>query len=78
MNVSLPDALTTVAKMQLFDAFSDVFVVIAHNASLLDVLPFYTNGELTAWEKAEYKAAGTWRFLKDFGKAVDLLKAEGN
>lgn len=25
-----------------------------------------------------YKAAGTWRFVKDFGKAVDLLKAEGN
>ena len=58
MNVSLPDALTTVAKMQLFDAFSDVFVVIARNASLLDVLPFYTNGELTAWEKTDTRLRG--------------------
>lgn len=73
MNASLPDALATLSKMQLFDASPNVFVIIGHDASLLDVLPFYP-GELTAWEKTESKAVGMWRFLKDFGKAVELLK----
>jgi hypothetical protein len=81
MNVSLPDALTTVSKMQHFDASPDVLVIIAHDANLLDVLPFYLKGELTGWEKREMednlKAVGAWRFLKDFGKAIELLGAEG-
>ena len=63
MNVSLPDALTTVSKMQLFDASPDVLVIIAHDASLLDVLPFYPKGELTGWEKRE---------MEDNLKAVGL------
>jgi len=77
MNVSLPEAITTVSKMQLFDASPNVFVVFAHDASLLDILPFYPNGELTGWEKTEHKAMGTWRFLKDFRKAVESSKADG-
>lgn len=77
MNASLPDALTTVSKMQEFDASPNVLVVIAHDTSLLDVLPFYPKGELTGWEKTDNKAVGRWRFLKDFGKAVELQKAEG-
>jgi hypothetical protein len=74
MNDFLPDAQATVSKMQLFDASPDVFVVIAHDASLLDILPFYPKGELNGWEKTEDKIVGRWRFLKDFCKAVELLK----
>jgi hypothetical protein len=74
MNDFLPDAQATVSKMQLFDASPDVFVVIAHDASLLDILPFYPKGELTGWEKTGDKIVGRWRFLKDFCKAVELLK----
>jgi hypothetical protein len=81
LNVSLPDALTTVSKMQLFDMSTEVLVIIMHNASLLDVLSFYPKGELTGWEKREMedylKAVGNWRFSKDFGKAIKLLEVEG-
>jgi hypothetical protein len=48
--------------MQLFDASPDVLLVIAHDASLLDVLPFYPEGELTGWEATEGKDLGRWRF----------------
>ena len=75
MNVSLPDALTAVSNMQAFDASPDVLVVIAHDAGLLDILPFYPKGELTQWEMTGNKAVGTWRFLIDFSKALELLKA---
>jgi hypothetical protein len=78
MNAFLPDAITTVSKMQLFDASPDVFVIIAHDASLLDVVPFYPKGELTGWDGTEDKAVGTWRFLRDFGDAVEFLKVKGN
>jgi hypothetical protein len=60
--------------MQLFDVSPDDLVVIAHDASLLDVLPFYPEGELTGWEKTEGKILGRWRFLKDFGAAVESFK----
>lgn len=77
MNDCLSDALNTLSKMQLFDASPDVFVVMAHDVDLLDVVPFFPEGELTGWEKTGNKVVGRWRFLKDFGKAVELLKAQG-
>lgn len=77
MNVSLPDAEMTVSRMQLFDASPDVLVIVAHDASLLDVLPFFPKGELTGWEKTEMKALGRWRFLKDFIVAVEPVKMLG-
>jgi hypothetical protein len=68
-NVSLPDAQATVDKMQLFDASPNVFVVIAHDDSLFDILPFYPKNT-TSWDATGNKTLCTWRFLKDFGKAL--------
>lgn len=45
----LPDALS---KMVLFDASPDDSIAIAHDASLLEVFPFYLEGDLTGWEKS--------------------------
>jgi hypothetical protein len=78
MNISLPDAITTVSKMQVFDASPDIFVIIAHDASLSNMVPFFPKGELTRWDGTEDKAVGTWRFSRDFGNAVEILNAKGN
>ena len=75
-NVDLPEAIKTVSKMQVFDASSDVLVVFAHDESLLDILPFFPGGELTGWEKTNYKSLGTWRFLKDFQVKKDEGRQE--
>jgi hypothetical protein len=77
MSVSLPDAEVTLSRMQPFDASPDVLVIIAHDASLLDVLPFYPEGKLTGWEETGVRDFGTWGFLKDFGVAVEFGKTEG-
>ena len=77
MNVSLQDAIESVNKMKAFDASPDVFVVIAHDTSLLDVLPFFPE-TLTNWDSANYKLFGTWRFLKDFKEAVSWQETSGN
>ncbi|KAH8698401.1 hypothetical protein BGW36DRAFT_460325 [Talaromyces proteolyticus] len=75
MNVSLPDAEASIEKMQAFDASTDVFTIIAHDTSLLDVLPFFPK-TITDWDKAGYKSLGAWRFLKDFEKAIAEIKTE--
>jgi len=62
----------TLEALEALDACPDVFVIIAHDASLLDVLDFYPKAGLTGWEDGEHspKEIGRWRFLKDFGKQV--------
>jgi hypothetical protein len=77
MNVSLPDAIESVNKMEAFDASPNVFVIIAHDTSLLDVLPFFPK-TINNWDSANYKSIGTWRFLKDFGGAIKSYKTDGN
>lgn len=77
MNVSLQDAVESVNEMKLFDASPDVFVVIAHDTSLLDVLPFFPR-TLTDWDSENYKSVGMWRFLKDFKKAVNSHETSRN
>lgn len=79
MNVSMADAYDTLQKMQVFDASEDVFVVIAHDASLMGILPMYP--EELGWEGVEgkeggdTKTIGRWRFLRDFVKGVEAVQA---
>jgi hypothetical protein len=63
----------TLGALKSFDASPDVFVIIAHDSSLLDILEFYPKAELTGWEEGgqcSAKEIGKWRFLKDFRKQV--------
>lgn len=69
MNEDLENAAVSLGKMIPFDGSENVLVIIAHDASLLDVLPFFPQN-ITDWETKGYKVAGTWRFLKDFNAAI--------
>ncbi|KAH8924722.1 Metallo-hydrolase/oxidoreductase [Atractiella rhizophila] len=73
MNVDLDQALVSLERMKAFDAHQDVLVIVAHDSSLLDVLPLYP-AHLT-WGSGELKMRGRWRFLKDFEKAANLSAA---
>ncbi|KAJ5355048.1 metallo-beta-lactamase superfamily protein [Penicillium cataractarum] len=70
MNEDLGDAEVALEKMLPFDGSAKVMVIIAHDASLLDVLPFFPNS-ITEWDIQGYKAKGAWSFLKDFVGAID-------
>ena len=59
----------TISKVTDFDASDDVFVVIAHDISLLDVIDFYPK-KANQWQEKGWKKAGQWRFLEDFRNAV--------
>jgi hypothetical protein len=62
---------TTLDALKTLDAHPDVFVILAHDASLFDVLEFFPTADLTGWEKQPSKKdVGQWRFLNDFRKSV--------
>ncbi|KAJ6584951.1 beta-lactamase-like protein [Mycena capillaripes] len=63
-----PVARASIAKMGAFDANADVFVVLAHNGSLVDVVgPF--PALLDAWQAKGWKRLVTWAFLDDANPA---------
>lgn len=66
------DACTSIAKMEVFDAHEDVLVCVSHDASLMNVLPFYPY-TLNDWQRKRYKQRLHWEFLSDF----DLEKSPG-
>ena len=69
--MSLEDAGVTLGKVQVLDANPDVLVVIAHDNTAPEILPYFP-AKLNGWEKKDYKQLDTWRFLRDFKKALKL------
>ncbi|KAI0275159.1 metallo-beta-lactamase superfamily protein [Gloeopeniophorella convolvens] len=67
-------AASTLEGVEAFDAHGDVFVVIAHDAFLLDVIDFFPNATLNNWKNKGWKELGRWRFLANF--TVDAAAAE--
>ena len=63
-------ARDSVAKMSEFDASENVFTVIAHDQSLVDVVGFFPRRSANEWKREGWREKGMWRFLKDFGGAV--------
>ena len=60
--------------MQEFDAGDNVFVVIAHDNTLLDPeigVEWFPHGTLKNWKEKGNATKGRWAFLKDFTRAVE-------
>jgi hypothetical protein len=74
-NISLDEAQVSVDKMEVFDASLDVFLIIAHDKDMMDILPFFPK-TITGWDETDSKAVGTWKFLKDFETAAKANKIE--
>jgi glyoxylase-like metal-dependent hydrolase (beta-lactamase superfamily II) len=63
------EAEATIGKVQEADAREDIFVVMAHDDSLLDVVDFFPE-YANDFVKKGWVRDGKWAFLKDFRKAV--------
>ncbi|KAM6479584.1 Metallo-hydrolase/oxidoreductase [Trichoderma sp. SZMC 28011] len=59
----------TIRKIQEVDANDKILVVMAHDASLLDVLDFFPR-YVDGFVQKGWVKAGRWVFLKDFKKAL--------
>ncbi len=62
------------SHMQDFDAAENVFVIIAHDDTLLDKdvgIDWFPHGTLKNWKEKDYANRVRWAFLKDFTQAVE-------
>ncbi|KAK4497575.1 hypothetical protein PRZ48_012026 [Zasmidium cellare] len=63
------DAEKTIEKIEEFDALSNVFVCIAHDETLLDIIDFYPK-DINSWMEKGWAKKSKWAFLADFQEAV--------
>ena len=61
--------------MTEFDAQDNIFSVIAHDLSLMDVVEFYPLN-LNFWKDKGWKEQGHWRFLRDFDTGKEEYKPQ--
>ena len=59
------EAKASIDKMGEFDAQDNVFINIAHDTSILDVIDFFPK-TANGWSQKGWKQEGRWRFLRDF------------
>ncbi|KAL4899194.1 hypothetical protein BDW74DRAFT_189460 [Aspergillus multicolor] len=73
------ECISSIEGLAGFDESEDVFVVIAHDHSLLPIFSGEEDGDqgwlfpkrsLDGWKEAGLKGRGMWRFLADFEEAV--------
>ena len=64
MHEDLKEAEQTVEKLKAFDGRDDVMIVIAHDATLLNVLDFFPQ-DINDWNVRGWAAQGRWLFLGD-------------
>lgn len=66
-------ACLSLEKLLPFDAQENVFSLIAHDLSLMDVLEFYPK-TLNDWKQKGWKEQSHWRFLRDFKTGKEEYK----
>ena len=65
------DAQASVDKIKVLDAHPGVFVCMAHDHALFDVLPMYNsqpNKYINDWQELDYKKKTQWAFLNELPK----------
>lgn len=63
-------ARESVKKLSNFDGREDVFMMIAHDAHVRDIVRCFPEGKANDWKKQGWKEKAMWRFLADFEQAV--------
>ena len=69
MHENLEEAEQTVEKLKVFDGRDDVMIVIAHDATLLNVLEFFPQN-INDWKARGWAAQGRWLFLEDMDRVA--------
>ncbi len=64
-------AKDSVAKVGEFDGYDNVFTVLAHDDTVLDVVGKFPREKANDWKKKGWREKILWRFLESFGPAVE-------
>ena len=68
---NLQEARDTVLAVQRFDSRPDVLIIAAHDSSLRNIIDVFPQ-EANDWRAKGWKQKGSWLFLSDFAKALEL------
>ena len=63
------EATRSIEKLYEFDAHDNVFVNIAHDMTIYDVVEYYPK-TANGWSQKGWKQDGRWRFLQDLEEAA--------
>ena len=61
----IDETTETIRRLEEFDASEDIFVILAHDESLLSIIDFYPQ-QANGWKAKGWGSVAKWRFLKDF------------
>ncbi|KAG8703171.1 hypothetical protein FRC08_003038 [Ceratobasidium sp. 394] len=61
----------SLAKLEELDGHPDIFTIIAHDQTLLDIIDFYPK-TVNDWRSKGHKERAMWQFVRDFREAVKL------
>jgi hypothetical protein len=64
------EAISTQVKVQDADSQENVFVVMAHDESLMNIVDFFPK-EANDWKAKGWGKDGKWAFLQDFQGAIN-------
>jgi hypothetical protein len=67
------DGIKSREKLIRFDAADNVFVLIAHDETVLDIVDVFPK-PANEWKSKRWKELAKWRFLKDFAGSVKQAK----
>jgi len=74
--LDVKEGVKTQEKIQEVDALDNVFVVMAHDESLLEIVDFFPK-PANEWKAKKWAEDAKWAFLLDFQIAVEGLTVEG-
>jgi hypothetical protein len=71
--VDVAEAHASISKMQAFDAAENIWVVIAHDQALLDLVDFYP-ASVNDWQRKGYAQKTRWRFWNTLARKKSETK----
>jgi glyoxylase-like metal-dependent hydrolase (beta-lactamase superfamily II) len=71
--VDVAEAHASIAKMQAFDAAKNIWVIIAHDQALLDIVDFYP-ASVNDWQRKGYAQKTRWRFWNTLARKKSETK----
>ena len=60
-----PVAQKSVDRLEEFDADENVFVCVAHDGGLINVVEWFPKGPLNEWKEKGWKQRSQWGFLNE-------------
>lgn len=74
MGHEIPLAIKTLEKLQDIDILENVFIVIAHDPTVAEVIRYFPES-INDWKKQDWASRTRWVFLRDLQPAFKLLNS---